>query len=257
VVRLVLAVAVIVLVMLSIIPAFADSGTVSVVAGKTFQVNYTANGVNMQGMETNPTYDELIATVQVSNSNSYLELTIPRALLDSKQGNNDIPFIVVVDGTLENVEEKNPTSTTRNISIQLTPGNRQIEIIGTFVAISGPAGSNVQAPLTSSTPSQTTPSKPQTNQSVSHLPPTTEMPSTNPMTPSTTKSTQANITLENATTQVNMTQNVVFKIPYMPNITISLSYVDLSVIGAISLVVIIVIASAARRRPAKLSRKVR
>ncbi|MDE2588353.1 MAG: hypothetical protein KGL95_01635, partial [Patescibacteria group bacterium] len=132
--RLVLGALLSFLVVFTVSPALADTGVIPVVAGKTFQVNYNANGVKIQNIETNPTYEELTVSVQVSSPNALLELTIPRDLLDSKQGNNDIPFITVIDGTLGNVEEKNPTLTTRTISIQLTPGNQQIEIIGTFVA---------------------------------------------------------------------------------------------------------------------------
>ncbi len=257
--HLTLAFSVIFLLVLSVIPAFADSGTMTVVAGSAFQVNYNANGVKIQGMQTNPTYDELIVSVQVSSPNASLELTIPRALLDSKQGSNDIPFITVVDGTLENVLEKNPTSTTRTISMQLTPGNGQIEIIGTFVAVSGPTSGNIQTtPTPSNIPSQTTQPKQEANQSATHQPSTTQPPSTIPEILSQTKpETQANVTSENGTSHTNMTRNIIFQIPYVPNGVISLSYIDLSVIGAISIVVIIVIASVARRRPVKPSRTTR
>lgn len=251
-VRLVLAISVIFLVVLSIMPAFGDSGVISVVSGKTFQVNYNANGVKIQDIETNPTYDELTVTVQVSSPNAYLELTIPRDLLDSKQGNNDIPFIAVVDGTLGNVEEKNPTSTTRTVSIQLTPDNKQIEIIGTFVAISGPSGNQVTSPP-SNVQSQPMPSQQTTNQSAATTSsPTTVINPTPKVPPATKPTTQTGISSGNAIIQTNMTQNITFKIPYLPNVTISLSMIDLAVIGAISLVVIIVIASVARRRPSKI-----
>ncbi|MDE1828942.1 MAG: hypothetical protein KGI25_01335, partial [Thaumarchaeota archaeon] len=253
VVRLVLAASVILLIGLSIIPVFADTGVMSVVSGKTFQVNYNTSGVKILNMETNPTYDELTVAVQVSSPNSPLELTIPRSLLDSKQGSNDIPFITVVDGTLANVAEKNPTDTTRTISIQLTPGNQQIEIIGTFVAVSGPNGASAPTTLPSS-PQQTTP-QPTTSPTT---PPTTTMPSTNPA-PKTVSPTpsapQTSVAPENVTAQANMTQNISFTIPYVKNMSVTLSYVDLAVIGAICLVIIIVIASAARRRPNKIASK--
>ena len=247
--RLVLGALLLFLVVFTVSPALADTGVMPVVAGKTFQVNYNANGVKIQDIETNPTYEELTVSVQVSSQNALLELTIPRDLLDSKQGNNDIPFITVIDGTLGNVEEKNPTATTRTISIQLTPGNQQIEIIGTYVAISGPTGSSVQAPSPANIQTPTTPTPPETPSNASQTPSSTTQLPPAPKTPQTVTSG------ENATSQLNLPQNIVFKIPYVPNVTISLSQIDLAVIGAIALVVIIVIASVAKRRPSRIAAK--
>lgn len=247
--RLVLGALLLFLVVFTVSPALADTGVMPVVAGKTFQVNYNANGVKIQDIETNPTYEELTVSVQVSSQNALLELTIPRDLLDSKQGNNDIPFITVIDGTLGNVEEKNPTATTRTISIQLTPGNQQIEIIGTYVAISGPTGNSVQAPSPANIQTPTTPTHPETPSNASQTPSSTTQLPPAPKTPQTVTSG------ENATSQLNLPQNIVFKIPYVPNVTISLSQIDLAVIGAIALVVIIVIASVAKRRPSRIAAK--
>ncbi len=171
--------------------------------------------------------------------------------MDSKQGSNDIPFITVIDGTLGNVEEKNPTETTRTISIQLSPENQEIEIIGTYVATSGASNNLSQTTATTSSPSpsptpanvtttqQTPPSKTQvlpveSNQTKTQLP--------------------VSIPQENVTDTTNLFQNIIIKIPYLQNVTISLSQIDLAVIGAISLVVILVIASVARR-PSRIAKK--
>ncbi len=239
------------LVVFSISPVFADTGVIPVVAGKTFDVSYNSNGVNIKNIETNPTYDELTVTVQVSSQNALLELTIPRDLLDSKQGSNDIPFITVVDGTLVNVAEKNPTAATRTISVQLYPGNQQIEIIGTYVAATTPSVSPSQTPSVPSTPTQIPPA-PTTVTPTPQTPITTQGPSVQEQ--NQTK-LQPNIPQENATAPTNLFQNFVFKIPYLPNATVSLSQIDLAVIGAISLVVVIVIASVARRRPSRIAKK--
>lgn len=237
------------LVVFTVSPALADTGVMPVVAGKTFQVNYNANGVKIQNIETNPTYEELTVSVQVSSQNALLELTIPRDLLDSKQGNNDIPFITVIDGTLGSVEEKNPTTTARTISIQLTPGNQQIEIIGTYVAISGPTGGSTQTPSSTNTQTQTTPTHTETSSNAS------QTPSSTTQLPPAPKTSQTVTLGKNATSQLSLPQNIVFKIPYVQNVTISLSQIDLAVIGAIALVVIIVIASVAKRRPSRIAAK--
>ncbi|MDE1766709.1 MAG: hypothetical protein KGI27_10630 [Thaumarchaeota archaeon] len=246
-VRLVLVSSVLFLVVFSMIQVFADTGNVSVVAGKTFQVGYNANGVKVQDIETNPTYDELTVSVQVSSQNALLELTIPRDLLDSKQGNSDIPFITVIDGTLGNVMEKDPTDTTRTISIQLSPGNQQIEIIGTFVAIAGPHGSTQAVP--SSNTVNSTSNIPQEHQSTPSAPEQKTPPKT-------ITQPQESIPQENTTSPLNSSKNIVFNIPYLQNASINLSQTDLAVIGAIVLVVIIVIASVARRKPARVAKKI-
>ena len=246
--RLVLGALLLFLVVFTVSPALADTGVMPVVAGKTFQVNYNANGVKIQDIETNPTYEELTVSVQVSSPNALLELTIPRDLLDSKQGNNDIPFITVIDGTLGNVEEKSPTATTRTISIQLAPGNQQIEIIGTYVAMSGPTGST-QTTSSANTQTETTPTHAETPSNAS------QTPSSTTQLPPAPKTSQTVTSEENVTSQLSLPQNIVFKIPYVQNVTISLSQIDLAVIGAIALVVIIVIASVAKRRPSRIAAK--
>lgn len=247
--RLVPVVSVIFLVVLSTIPVLADTGSFNVVSGKTFQVNYNANGVTIQEMETNPTYDELTVTVQVSNPNSSLDLTIPRSLLDSKQGSNDIPFIVVVDGTLANTVEKNPTSSDRTVTIQLTPGNKQIEIIGTYVAMSGPSGSSTAQTLPTTGQPQTT-QKP-TNQTGGT---TSTKPAPTPSTSQAPTTRAEQTTSPSAAVATNASQNVIIKIPYLQKVTVTLSAVDLTVISAIVLVIIIVVASAARRKPIRPAR---
>ena len=245
-VRLALVVPVLFLVFSSLSPVFADTGSFPVVFGNTYQINYNANGVKIQDIEANPTYDELTVSVQVSSPSASLDLTIPRDLIDSKQGNNDIPFIAVVDGTLANMVEKTPTATTRTVSLQLTPDNKQIEIIGTYIVTPGPNGG--VTPSQPSSPVQQTAPAPSTHT------PTPPVPPTSPPTGvqnSTTSSGALSKTQQNTLSNANVGGNIVFTIPYIPNATINLSPIDLAVIGAIFIVVIIVIASTARKRPSK------
>ncbi|MDE1873392.1 MAG: hypothetical protein KGH99_07960, partial [Thaumarchaeota archaeon] len=66
-VRLALVVPALFLAFSSLSPVFADTGSFPVVFGNTYQINYNANGVVIQDIEANPTYDELTVTVQVSS----------------------------------------------------------------------------------------------------------------------------------------------------------------------------------------------
>ncbi|MGB6464029.1 MAG: hypothetical protein WA799_01810 [Nitrosotalea sp.] len=249
-VRLALAVSALLL-FFPLYPILADTGSFPVIFGNTYQINYNANGVKIQDIEPNLTYDELTVSVQVSSPNASLDLTIPRALLDSKQGNSDIPFIAVVDGTLANMEEKIPTATTRTISLQLTPDNKQIEIIGTFIVTPGPNGGVTQS-LSSNPVQQTAPAPPTYNYTtpVQKTPPYTGVQNSTTPSSGVLSKTQLNMTQENQSKE-NTGGNIVFTIPYIPNATIKLSPIDCAVIGAISIVVIIIIASAARKRPSK------
>ena len=245
-VRLALVVPALFLVFSSLSPVFADTGSFPVIFGKTYQINYNANGVVIQDIEANPTYDELTVTVQVSSPSASLDLTMPRDLIDSKQGNNDISFIAVVDGTLANMQEKTPTATTRTVSLQLTPDNKQIEIIGTYMVTPGPNGGVTTNPVQKTTPApqtyNNTPSAPVQS------PSSGAKNSTTPQSPPETPKTQSNTTPENTLPSTNMTGNIVFTIPYLPNGTVHLSPIDCAVIGAITIVVIVVIASTARKR---------
>ncbi|MDE1863119.1 MAG: hypothetical protein KGI33_09425 [Thaumarchaeota archaeon] len=251
----VVAISLAILASICVIPAFAGSGTVAVVSGKTFQVNYTSNGVTVQDIETNPTYDELVLTVQVSGPNAFLQLTIPRALLDSKQGNQDIPFIGVVDGTLANIQETNPAQLSRTISFSLEPGNKQIEIIGTYVAM---PGSSAAVPGGGSAPS--TLQQPEGGSHTTSTPSPTLQNQTAPApkTASTAPAPSKHIMEASAPPAPVASQNITtigaLKIPYLQNTGINLSAVDLSVVGAISVIVIIVVASTARKKAAKIGK---
>lgn len=249
-VRLALVVPALFLVFSSLSPVFADTGSFPVVFGNTYQINYNANGVTIQGIEANPTYDELTVSVQVSSQSASLDLTIPRDLIDSKQGNSDIPFIAVVDGTLANVVEKTSTATTRTVSLQLTPDNKQIEIIGTYIVTPGPNGG--VAPSQPSPVQQTAPVPVTPTPTPPVLPPFPPAGAQNSTTsPETPSKTPQNMTPQNMSSNANVGGNIVFTMPYVPNATIHLSPIDLTVIGAIAIVVIIVIASTARKRPSK------
>jgi len=243
-IRPVLAVPVLLMVAVSIIPAFADTGVFPVQSGKTFQVSYSANGVKIQDIEADPANDELTVTVLAPQGGS-LELMIPRALLDAKQGNSDIPFIALVDGTPVTIKEQTPTTTTRSISIPVNSGSTQIEVIGTYVASPGPNGASIQTVQP--------PQGPKT-QPTQQLP--QQLPRTPPQTPAPVvqNPTAAGIQKKNATVQsslANQTQNLVIRIPYLPNVAIRLSHIDLAVIAAI-IILVIIVASVARRRQSKI-----
>ena len=245
-IRPVLAVTVLLMVVFSVIPAFADTGVFPVESGNTFQVIYSTNGVKIQDIETNPANEEVVVNVQVSSPNASLELTIPRSLLDSKQGTTDTPFLAVVDGTFVNIKESNPTPTTRTITVPLSTSNGQVEIIGTYVASPGPSGASIKTVQPPSNPAT------QPTQQLQQQLPHTVAPQTPP--PVVRNQTMAGIQMRNATGQsslANQTQNIVVRIPYLPNMAIHISHIDLAVIAAI-IILIIIVAGVTRRKQSKI-----
>jgi predicted secreted protein with PEFG-CTERM motif len=73
----------------------------------------------------------LIVSLQTTNDGN-LTITLPRKLVDAKNGTNDDQFFVLVDGADTGFQESK-TSTDRTLSIPFSVGTEKIEIIGTQV----------------------------------------------------------------------------------------------------------------------------
>jgi hypothetical protein len=234
VVRL-LIVSVFLLIFFSIIPVFAYSGSITIVSGKTYSIDYTSTGIKIVDAQADPSLSELIINVQVLQNDGTLQITLPRQLIDSKNNNGtDSDFLVVIDGVLTKPQESR-TSTDRILQFtQLTTDEKEIDVIGTYLA------SSTTAPQVSPTP----PTQNQTS-----TPPTAKVPSPTQVLP------PVSSPLTNATPAKNfLQQNMAYlaeKIPYISSVFARLSAIDYAVIGSIVLVVVIVIASAARRKSNK------
>jgi len=68
-----------------------------------------------------------------SSSDGDLTLNVPRSVLDSKSGDNDSRFFVLVNGEEQDIYSEEKTDDTRSITIQFESGVEEIEIIGTYV----------------------------------------------------------------------------------------------------------------------------
>jgi len=240
------------MVLFSVMPVFAGTGSMSVISGKSFQIVYDAKDVKILDVQPNTSLSELLTSVQVSSPVASLDLTMPRDLIDSKDKNgNDVPFLIVADGTLINAVEKNSSSTARTISVGLTPDMKEIEIIGTYLA----GGETTQNPM--SVPTTPTPAPVQPVPQPTPTPTPTPQPPPNeiaPLTHPTIPSKPTNMTRENIFIQKNIV-DLVSKIPYISTSLTKASIIDYAVIGSIALIVVIVIASAGRTRSHKLAQK--
>lgn len=108
-----------------------SKGTTIAVSGTDFMVNYKITGGKIVSITPDVEAHSLIIAMTASQDGS-LEITLPRALIDAKMGDQDDTFFVLVDGEEVDFEETT-TSTDRTLTIQFPAGAEEIEIIGTTV----------------------------------------------------------------------------------------------------------------------------
>ena len=231
---------------LSFVSVFGDTGSTTVVSGKSFQINYTANYVQVLSAQANTQDQALIFSIQVTNPTSTLELTLPRELIDAKNATGDVSFIVLAGGALVLPVEKNSDKTSRTILIQLAPENKELEIIGTSLASSGNGGagttqtpsSPTQTPIPSLTSQQPNQTSQQQNQ--------TSIPVQKPT---------ANAPAQNLSVQELLSKIFHFTLPNLPFNVTDKQMIEYLVIAAAILILIIVIASSKKSKTRKQIRK--
>ena len=114
--------------------ALVYAETISVdVEGNSFDVDYTATGLDVSGIEADLTFFSLILTVDVTDSTGILNITFERSFLDSTFEGADDDFLIINQfGEEVNFTETETTSQSRTLSIEVLAGTTDIEIIGTI-----------------------------------------------------------------------------------------------------------------------------
>ena len=107
--------------------SFAETGVVTI---ETHDVKYNIENGKIESIFLDPDFLQLIITMNTQNDGT-IELTIPRAVLDSKFDTVDDIFFVLVDGFETDYVEISATSNSRTIVIPFFSGDSIIEIIGT------------------------------------------------------------------------------------------------------------------------------
>ncbi len=111
--------------------AFVYAETLSVdIEGNSFDVDYTATGMTVSGIEADLDFISLILTVDVSDSPGTLDITFDRSFFDSIFNGADDDFIILADGDEPDSTETDTTAQSRTLSIQVPAGTEDIEIIG-------------------------------------------------------------------------------------------------------------------------------
>lgn len=120
---------------MGIAPVFAQTSQQYLIkdaqSGQSFQVPYSITGATVSDMSISSHDTSLVVFLQ-SSADGNLTLTLPRALIDAKNGANDDQFFVLVDGADTDFAE-HKTSTDRTISVFIPKNTEQVEVIGTQV----------------------------------------------------------------------------------------------------------------------------
>ncbi len=111
--------------------AFVYAETLSVdVDGTPFDVVYTTTGVNVIGIESDTESMSLIFSVDVTDLNGKLDVTLNRSFFDSVYDDIDYNFFILADGDESIFEETETKNQSRTLSITVPYGTEELEIIG-------------------------------------------------------------------------------------------------------------------------------
>ncbi len=111
--------------------AFVYAETISVdVDGTSFDVQYTAVGMIVTGIESDIESASLIFSVDVTDSTGILNVELERSFFDSIYDDIDDLFFILADGDEAISEEIQATSQSRSLTITVPSGTEDLEIIG-------------------------------------------------------------------------------------------------------------------------------
>jgi hypothetical protein len=111
--------------------AFVYAETISVdVDGTSFDVQYTAVGMTVTGIESDTESVSLIFSVDVTDSTGILNVELERSFFDSIYDDTDDLFFILADGDEAISEEIQSTSQSRSLIITVPFGTEDLEIIG-------------------------------------------------------------------------------------------------------------------------------
>ena len=122
---------------LSLLPlgfAYADSGLIDVL---DYDVGYDIENGEVIVADLDVDFFTLAVEI-VSFDDGFVELTIPRGLIDATFDGEDDVFFVFIDGTESDYLEADSSSTTRTLVIPFFTDDQKIEILGTSVLTSEP-----------------------------------------------------------------------------------------------------------------------
>ncbi len=109
-------------------------GTVKVMHdGNSFDVPVSLSNGSVKSITVDADFTSVVLTLETTNANGDLMVTLPRNLVDSKADSGDDAFIVLVDGDEADFTESKTTDSARELTIPISGGTEEVEIIGTQV----------------------------------------------------------------------------------------------------------------------------
>ena len=112
---------------------FGDTTYLALPNGKSIPIKYVINTGKLLGVvldKSRATLNVILSSTSGAD-NGNLTIQIPRDVVDNKkEGNQDAPFTVHVDGKDATFREVDNTKTTRTLSIQFSKDAKVIDIIG-------------------------------------------------------------------------------------------------------------------------------
>ncbi|MGV7226902.1 MAG: hypothetical protein ACQ9CV_08300, partial [Nitrosopumilus sp.] len=136
--------------MISTALVYAETMSVDV-EGTSYDVDYDVTGMTISGIDADTDFISIILTVDVTDSNGTLNITLERSFFDSVFQGLDDDFIILADGDEPNFSEIETSSQSRTLSIELPSGTEEIEIIGSIF------GQTVEETPVEETPVEETP----------------------------------------------------------------------------------------------------
>jgi len=101
------------------------------VDGISHNVEYTVQGMAVNEIESDSDSKSLIFSVGVTDLNGILDITFERSFFDSIYDNVDDSFFILSDGD-ETIFEETKTAESRTLSIVVSSGTEELEIIGSI-----------------------------------------------------------------------------------------------------------------------------
>jgi len=117
------------------------------VDGMPFDVNYSSTGLTIYEIESDTDSMSLIFYVDVNDSNGKLDITFDRTFFDSVYDGVDDQFFILSDGDETIFREIQTTSNSRTLSIDVSLGTEELEIIGSEFGFSKEITPVVETPV--------------------------------------------------------------------------------------------------------------
>jgi len=113
---------------------YAESGIYGIL---DYDLDYDIENGELLAMDLDVDFTSLIVEI-VSYDDGFVELDIPRGLLDATFDGEDDVFFVLIDGTESEYVEVDSSTTVRSLIIPFFTSDQEIEILGTKVLSSNP-----------------------------------------------------------------------------------------------------------------------